>query len=239
MNTRGEPISKKIKTKYPPPPDPGPSEAYWAAKELAVIIGTIGEIWPFVTKRYPSLRIRDADYAKALKANIKMYRPWIDERFSKLWMEWWLIALDALAYGYNAAASKHAVEVRMPNGKMKRIKLTPEYIRDRLGVAHEVAEEFVKYMHAYVEFLEVWNYIVSNDRVVREEFLIRFEQNKKSILRKEEDNNTASNEEGNSSFEYEYHYIIHYDRELYKQDKKTQGKVRCGPFTEPEIRTFF
>jgi len=238
MDARAERISKKIKTKYSPP-DPGPSEAYWAAKELQATIRTVGEMWPFVTKRYPSLLIRDADYAKALKINTKIYRPWIDERFSKVWMQWWLIALDASAYGYHAAASKHAVEVRMPNGKTKRIKLTPEYIRDRLDVAHEIAEEFVKYMPAYIEFLEVWNYIVNNDRVVREEFRRRLEENKKSIVLPRVDNNTASDEAGNSSYEYKYDYIIHYDRELYKQDKKTQGKVKCGPFTESQIRSFF
>jgi hypothetical protein len=152
-----------------------------------------------------------------------------------------LIALDAWAYGYNAAASKHAVVVTMPNGRPKRFKLTPEYIRDRLDVADEVAEEFVEYIFAYAEFLEVWNCIVNNDRVVREEFLRRLEENRKSIVFKKEDDNTASYEAGNNSgsYEYEYHFIIHYDPELYKQDKKTQGKAKCGPFSESEICSFF
>lgn len=239
VDARGNRISKKIKTKYPPL-DSGPSEAYWAAKELDATMTTVGEMLPFVTKRYPSLLIRDADYAKALRINAKIYRPWIDERFSKDWISWWLIALDASAYGYNAAASKNAIKVRMPNGKVKRVKLTPEYIRDRLNVAHEVAEEFVKYMPAYIEFLDVWSYIVSNDKVVKKEFLRKLEENKKSILIVREENSSSSGAAGNnSSYEYKYHYIIHYDRKLYKQDKKTQGKVKCGPFNESEIHTFF
>jgi hypothetical protein len=128
----------------------------------------------------------------------------------------------------------------MPNGKIKRIKLTPEYIRDNLHVAIELAKDYVTYMPAYIEFREVWNYIVSNDKAVREEFLRRVEENKKKILLQR--NNTATSGDkahGDSSYEYKYHYIMHYDSELYKQDKRTQGKVRCGPFTESTIRNFF
>lgn len=238
MDTRGERHPKEIQRKYPAS-DSGPSEAYWAAKKLLATMKTVADMLPFVTKRYPSIRIRDADYAKALAVEAKIIQPFIDERFSKPWMEWWLIALDARDYSYNAVASKHAVEVRMPNGRLKRIKLTPEYIRDRLHVAEAVAEEFVKYIFAYAEFLEIWNFIVNNDRVVREEFLRRLEENRKTIAL--EDNNTASYEAGDdsSSYQYEYHFIIHYDRELYKQDKKTQGKAKCGPFTKSEICSFF
>jgi hypothetical protein len=237
MDALGDRHPKEIKTKYPVS-DSGPSEAYWAVKKLLATMKTVADMLPFVTNRYPSIRIRDTDYAKALAVEAKIIQPFIDERFSKPWMEWWLIALDAKAHGHNAAASKRAVEVRMPNGKLRRIKLTPEYIRDRLHVADEVAKEFVKYIFAYAEFLEVWNCIVNNDRVVREEFLRRLGENRRTIGL---DNNNGSDEADNniSSYEYEYHFIFHYDRELYKQDKKTQGKVKCGPFTESEIWSFF
>jgi hypothetical protein len=107
-------------------------------------------------------------------------------------------------------------------------------------VAGGGAKEFVKYIFAYAEFLEVWNYIVNNDRVVKEQFLRRLEENRRTIVL--EDNNTGRDEadsNNSSSHEYEYHFIYHYDRELYKQDKKTQGKVKCGPFTESEILLFF
>jgi hypothetical protein len=194
---------------------------------------------PFATKRYPSLLIRDADYAKAFEVITKVDRPWGDERFSKDWISWWQIALDASPYGYNAAASKNATEVRMPNGKIERIKLTTEYIRDNFDVTYELAKDFVIYMPAYIEFREVWNYIVNNDKTVREEFLRRLEENKKSILLSR--NNTTPDDKsgGNNSYEYQYHYIIHYDPELYKLNKKTQGKKRCGPFSESEINMFF
>jgi hypothetical protein len=245
QNARGERITIEIERKYTP--NPGPSEAYWAVNELVATLTTVQEMLPFVSKRYPSLLIRIADYAKVFKAITKIDRPWGDERFSKDSISWWLIALDASAYGYNAAASKNAIEVkrRTTNGKIKRIKLTPEYIRDKLHVAYEVAKDFVTYMPAYIEFREVWNYIVSNDKVVRAEFLRRLEQNKKSMLLQRRNNTAATTTNdsqaasGDSSYEYKYHYIMHYDAELYKQNKKTQGKVRCGPFTESEIRTFF
>ena len=244
LNARGDRISQKIKSKYTAS-DPGPSEAYWAINELITTIVTIQEMLSFVAKRYPSLLIRIRDYAKGFEVITKIYRPWGDERFSKDSISWWLIALDASAHGYNAAASKNAIEVRTPSGKIERIKLTPEYIRDNLHVANELAKDFVTYMPAYFEFREVWNYIVNNDEVVKEEFLARLEENKRKNMplpRNDDDNNNTTiddERDGSGSYEYKYHYIEHYDPVLYKQDKKTQGKVRCGPFTESEIRTFF
>jgi hypothetical protein len=243
LDARGNPITKPIKRKYTPAP--GPSEAYWALNELVATIGIVVEMLPFVTKRYPSLLIRDRDYAKAISVIRKIWQPWSDERFSKDWLSWWLIGQDASAYGYNAAASKNAIEVKMPNGKIERIKLTPEYIRDNLHVTYELAKDLVAYIPAYIEFMEVWNYIVNNDKVVREEFLRRLEEeNKKNTLLLQGRNNTdATTADGEAaigtSYEHRYHYIMHYDPDLYKQDKKTQGKARCGPFTKSEIRSFF
>ena len=164
--------------------------------------------------------------------------------FRKTGYSWWRIALDVWYHGYNATAAKNPIKVRMPNGKIKRIRLTPEYIRDNLRVTYELAKDFVKYLPAYFEFREIWNFIVSNDRVVRDEFNKRLEENKKStslqpISPVAVTTNTDGKEDGNSPYEYKYHYIRHYDPELYKKDKKTQGKEICGPFTESEIRTFF
>jgi hypothetical protein len=66
-------------------------------------------------------------------------------------------------------------------------------------------------------------------------------QNKKNTLFQR--NNTATTTDvkagGGTSYEHKYRYIIHYDPELYKQNKKTQGKVRCGPFRVSKIRSFF
>lgn len=149
-----------------------------------------------------------------------------------------VIGMDASAYGYNAAASKNAMEVKMPNGKIQRVKLISEYIRDRLDVTREAAKDIVTYMPAYIEFIEVWNYIVNHDKVVKQEFLRRLDINKKNTLVMPKDN-SADDGEGSGFCKYRYHYIMHYDPELYKHNKKTQGKVRCGPFTESEIRSYF
>jgi hypothetical protein len=242
MDVRGERIPKEIKTKYTSR-DRGPSEAYWAVKERQATMKTIAEMLPFVSKRYPSLLIREADYAKAFRVENKILKPWGDERFSMDWISWWLISMDACTYTYNAAASRNAVEVRMPNGKIRRIKLTPEYIRDRLDVTYELACDVITYLPAYIEFLDVWNYIVNNDKVVKAEFLRRFEENKKIIVipPKGYGGTTIANDGQleRDSYDYQYHYMMHFDPELYKQNKKTQGKVRCGPFTESEIRSFF
>ena len=242
---RGNPIEVSIKRKYTPPDDPGPSEAYWALNDLIVTIGTVQEMLPLVAERYPSLLIRIADYAKAFEIITKVDQPRGDERFSKTWISWWLICLDVKDHGYNAAASKNAIEVRSPNGKIKRTKLTPEYIRDKFHVAHELAEDLSTYMRAYLEFREVWTCIVNNDKVIREEFLRRLERNEKNMVT-QRDSTTSPTDDckprgGDSSddYTYSYNYIEHYDSELYKHDKRTQGKVRCGPFTDSEIRTFF
>jgi hypothetical protein len=34
---------------------------------------------------------------------------------------------------------------------------------------------------AYTEFLEVWNLIINNDKVIKEKFLKQFEENKKNL----------------------------------------------------------
>jgi hypothetical protein len=237
LDSQGIPITKEIKRKYTT--NPGPSEAYWAVKELHTTITTVAEMLPFVTKRYPSLLIRDADYAKALTVITKIWRPWSDERFSKDWISWFQIGSDASTYGYSAAASRNATEVRTTEGKTMRIKLTPEYIRDNLDVTYELAKDTVTYMPAYDEFKEVWNCIVSNDEVVRDEFLRMLERNKKNMYLASKDNTADDKSGGRGSYEYQYHYIIHYDPELYKHNKKSQGKKRCGPFALSEIRSLF
>jgi hypothetical protein len=50
---------------------------------------------------------------------IKYYRSYKDERFRRDWLRWLLIAIHASAYGYSAAASKNAIGIRAPDGKVK------------------------------------------------------------------------------------------------------------------------
>jgi hypothetical protein len=152
-----------------------------------------------------------------------------------------LIGADACAHGHNSAASLNAIEVMGPNGKKEKIKLTPEYIRDRLDITHELAREIIRYLPACIEFRTIMKYIISNDEVVREAYLVELEETKKSMLPPQSGDTIASRAslDNDSSYEYRYHYIMHYDPELYKRDKKSQGKARCGPFTETEIRSYF
>jgi hypothetical protein len=247
------------KTKVKNVTESRPSQFSNSLRYLHVTIKTVSEIMPFVLNRYPSLLMPHLDrYAKALMTMVKLCRPYIDERFQRDWLSWLLIAIHASAYGHHAAASKNAIEVRASNGKVKRIKLYPEYIRENLGVIDGLPRDIITYIPAYTEFLEVWNLIVNKDNVVREEFVKRFEENKKnpsatssthdSIYTASAATTTATtrhdvisenNKDHSVSYDYEYHYISHYDPDLYKRNKKSQGKVRCGRFTESEISSFF
>jgi hypothetical protein len=181
--------------------------------------GLCFKILPMLLKKYPSFEPNATKFKDDWSVVSKEVRSLFDHRWTRTMAQWSDI-IDIAKYVSSNAAAKKYPGVTLDG---KNIRLSTKRINDMKTKAHEFRRKGRSSLEGLIKFCALVKDIVSNDEELIEAYR-RFEQDHDKMREKQK----KESETNPRQYRYTYYYVRHYDKAIYKKQKKEGKKTIDG-----------